>query len=95
MTELSTLFLVFGLFFPRITLLCTYFISDTMPANPSPFALDVIGAIFLPRFLIAGYVWFNQGIDGWFWAYIIFGVLGLVTDRTIGSSATTSSKRPR
>lgn len=73
--EISTWFLVFGLIFPRLTLLYCWFGYNTIPLNNVPFFFDVIGAVVVPRFLIAIYIYQNMGNCVWMWVYIITGIL--------------------
>lgn len=70
---MPTWFLVFGLFFPRLTLLCAYF-SGQVPHNEIPFVLDVIGSIFFPRFLIADYCYENHVHPLWICIFVIVGL---------------------
>lgn len=62
-------FIGLGLFFPRITLLITW-LFFTIPSNDVPFFLDILGVCFFPRALIAYYIYFNYGFEG-FWAFLI------------------------
>jgi hypothetical protein len=53
---MTTAFLIFGLFFPRLTLLA-YWLGESIPANSTPFALDVVAALVAPRLLIAAWAY--------------------------------------
>ncbi len=44
-------FLLFSLFFPRITLL-VYFLIERFPQNTFPLWLDAVMGLFIPRILI-------------------------------------------
>lgn len=85
---MSSVFLFFVFFFPRLTLLLVW-LFGTIPANDTSFVLDVIGAIFAPRLLV-----------GW-WLYvagahplliILFVLAGLSELFGGGSSVSTSSE---
>ena len=71
---MSNLFLLLCLFFPRLTLLSTH-LFGTMPANDTPYAIDVLMAIFFPRVLVA--YWGQElGIHiGWIFMLVVFAVL--------------------
>jgi len=49
---LSTLFLFSSAFFARTTLLVCW-LFGALPVNHTPFAVDVLAAVFAPRLLIA------------------------------------------
>jgi hypothetical protein len=75
----STAFIVCGLIFPRLTLLiCS--MSLTLPLGVSvltPLVADILGAIFIPRLLIAFWA-FMLGLNPFIVALFgIFGVLEL------------------
>jgi hypothetical protein len=86
---MTTLFLIAGLFFPRITLLICYF-GGSMPPNDTPFALDVVSGMVAPRLLIAYWTYTNHLHPLWTILYVVFfvGALG-------GSSSTTRSKQSK
>ena len=84
---MSTFFLVCALFFPRLTLLITWLFGN-MPANDTPLAADVIGAIFVPRFLIAWWAYNLNEHTAWVVLFVLFGIVELLKG---GSSATSSS----
>lgn len=73
---MTTAFLVFGLFVPRLTLLWTYCFGN-MPVNSTPFALDVVGAILVPRFLIAYWTYENHVHVMWTIMYVVLGLAEL------------------
>ena len=85
---MGSLFLFFAFFFPRATLLLTW-LFGTIPANDTPFVVDVIGAIFAPRLLVA------------WWAYclnlhpllIILFVIGGVFELFGGGGSATRRKK--
>lgn len=86
--QISTLFLILGLIFPRLTLFVCW-LTGSIPANTTPFALDVIGALFLPRFLIAVWAYEAHVHIGWVVAYVVLGLAELLGGG--GKVATTRS----
>ncbi len=71
--------MLLGLFLPRLALFLAAFLVGDYPPNPLLRPSNLIGWLFVPRFLIAYYVYVNAGTDNiWFWAYIILGFAGLV-----------------
>ncbi len=74
---MTTLFLICGLILPRLTLLAAFMLGN-IPPNSVPFVLDVVGAIFIPRFLLAFYAYESGQHIGWVAAYIIFGIFELI-----------------
>jgi hypothetical protein len=74
----SLLFLIAGLFLPRLTLFVAWLMSG-YPVNPLPVLINFLGWLFLPRFLIAYFIYVDSGPNNlWFWAYIVAGLLGFV-----------------
>jgi len=72
---MDTLFLVLGLFLPRITLLLYYFFLGGVPFNTVPFILDIVLAIFLPRVLIIIYIAATLGTASpWFWIHLAVAI---------------------
>lgn len=68
-------FLLFSLFFPRITMV-VYLIQGWFPANIVPDWLDVALGIFAPRVLILIYIYQNMGYDNiWFAAHLVVMIL--------------------
>ncbi len=68
-------FLLFSLFFPRITML-VYFVQEWYPNNTVPFLADVLLGVFLPRVLILIYIYQNMGVENiWFIAHLIVLIL--------------------
>jgi hypothetical protein len=66
-----------GLFFPRLTLLFAW-LSSHYPANTIPDLFNLAFWLFVPRFLMAYYIYTDQGTNNfWFWAYIVTGVVGM------------------
>ena len=66
-----------GLFFPRLALLFAW-LSSHYPANTVPDVFNVAFWLFVPRFLMAYYIYTDQGTNNiWFWAYIVTGVVGM------------------
>src|ERR1700733_3043462 len=71
--------LLLGLFLPRLSLFLAAFVIGDYPPNPLPMLFNVVGWLFLPRFLMAYYGYVNAGTANiWFWAYIILGIAGMV-----------------
>ncbi|MCE0483557.1 MAG: hypothetical protein LV479_04885 [Methylacidiphilales bacterium] len=71
--------LVLGLFLPRLSLFLAAFWGGDYPPNPLPVLINFLGWLFLPRFLIAYYIYLDAGPNNlWFWAYLILGVVGLI-----------------
>ncbi len=75
-TEISTAFLIFGLFVPRLTLFICM-LGGNIPLNNVPFWGDFFLTLLVPRFLIAYYIYLNMGNCGWMWAYIVVGFMFL------------------
>ena len=72
--DITTWFLVLGLFLPRVTLTAAY-LTHSMPPNNVPFILDVLGLVFLPRVLICIYIAFNMGYNEWFWLHLVVALV--------------------
>ena len=69
--------LLIGLFFPRLTLFAAWAGVFPYPANPLPDIANFLLWLFLPRLLIAYYIFLDMGINNvWFWAYLVTGILG-------------------
>jgi hypothetical protein len=65
-----------GLFFPRLALAFAW-LSTSYPSNNVPDLLNLVLWLFIPRFLMAFYIYTDQGSNNiWFWAYIVTGVVG-------------------
>jgi hypothetical protein len=76
--HLPLLLLVAGLFLPRLTLAVAWVMS-AYPPNTLPDLLNFVLWLFVPRFLIAYYIYTDMGPNNiWFWAYVITGVLGML-----------------
>jgi hypothetical protein len=68
-------FLLFSLFFPRITMVW-YFLWDAYPANTVPLWADWLLGIFVPRILVLIYIYQNLGYqDPWFWIHLVAALL--------------------
>ena len=89
---MSTAFLVFGLFVPRLTLLASY-LSDNIPPNDTPFALDVVGSLIAPRLLIAYWTYTNQEHLLWTLLYVASFAAAWFGTKTV--SVTTRRRRSR
>lgn len=72
-------FLLFSLFFPRITLVA-FFLQHIYPANNVPQWADILMGLFIPRVLILIYIYQNMGYENlWFVAHLtvaVFAYLG-------------------
>lgn len=69
--------LLLGLFFPRLALFCAWLGNGTYPANNLPDLLNFVCWLFVPRFLMAYYIYTDIGTSNiWFWAYIVTGIIG-------------------
>jgi hypothetical protein len=75
--HLPVLLLLGGLLLPRFTLFVAWLLN-AYPPNPLPDLVNFALWLFVPRFLIAYYIYVDVGINNlWFWAYVITGVVGL------------------
>ncbi len=74
--------LVGGLFFPRLILFFAWSgDGHYYPANDIPGPLNFLAWAFFPRFLMAYYIYFNQGAANfWFWAYLATGLWGVIIE---------------
>jgi hypothetical protein len=71
--------LILGLFFPRVALLVAWLGTGTYPPNPLPDLVNFVSWLFLPRFLMAYYIYLDIGTNNlWFWAYIVLGIAGFI-----------------
>jgi hypothetical protein len=71
---MSNPFLCFAMFFPRLTLLLVWLFS-TLPQNSTPFVVDALMALVLPRTLIA---WWAHELGMHPLISVLFVVLDLV-----------------
>jgi hypothetical protein len=67
-------FLLFGLFFPRLTLFISWCMG-VIPHNTVPFLGEVIGSIFMPRILFMMYIVSIQGFSIWFFVYFAVAIV--------------------
>lgn len=67
--DISTWFLVLGLFFPRLTLFIAW-VSNGIPPNDIPFIGDFFLALFLSRVLMLIYIYGCMGLCVWFWVHL-------------------------
>ncbi len=68
-------FLLFSLFFPRVTMV-VYLFQGWFPANSVPQLADILLGVFLPRVLILIYIYQNLGYDNiWFAAHLVVSIL--------------------
>ena len=73
--QLTTLFLIFSLFIPRISLFVLW-MQNMVPANPEPFWADVVLTIFFPRILVLILIALTLGFaSGWFWLHLFFAIV--------------------
>jgi hypothetical protein len=71
--------LVGGLFFPRLALFIAWLVAGAYPPNPLPDLVNFAAWLFLPRFLMAYYIYTDIGPNNlWFWAYIALGIAGFL-----------------
>ena len=83
-------FLLFSLFFPRMTML-VYLFEGWYPANLVQNWLDVVLGVFAPRILILIYIYQNMGYDNiWFAAHLVVMILTY-----FGGSKETARRRRR
>jgi hypothetical protein len=76
--HISFILLLAGLFFPRLSLALAAFVFGGYPANPLSDLANFFLWLFVPRFLMAYYIYLDVGMNNlWFWAYIATGVVGL------------------
>jgi len=71
-------FLLLGLILPRLTIFIAW-LETGIPVNPLPDLVNFVLWLIFPRFLIAFYIYTDQGMNNiWFWAYIVLGIFGLL-----------------
>ena len=70
-SDIQTWFLFFSLFFPRICLFFAW-IGGNLPHNNTPFIVDFLCSIFVPRILIMFYIVDNLGFGPWFYLHLFF-----------------------
>jgi hypothetical protein len=69
--------LIIGLFLPRLGLFIAW-ITSGYPPNALPDLVNFVLWLFIPRFLMAYYIYSDIGTNNvWFWAYVLTGILGL------------------
>ena len=72
---MSEVFLIFSLFFPRITLFFAW-MNHCIPTHNFPWWGSFWMAIFIPRILVLIYIIQNIGTDNaWFWIHLIVTIL--------------------
>ena len=68
-------FLLFSLFFPRITMV-VYLLQGWYPANLVPNWIDIALGVLAPRILILIYIYQNMGYENiWFAAHLVVMIL--------------------
>ena len=83
-------FLLFTLFFPRITMI-VYLLQNWYPENAVPQWADILLGVFLPRVLILIYIYQNMGYENlWFVAHLVAALLAY-----LGGSRETVRRRRR
>lgn len=95
--------LLLGLFFPRLALFIAWLEPGAYPPNVLPDLVNFIAWLFLPRFLMAYYIYTDIGSNNvWFWAYLVLGIVGIFgetryvrrrvtrTTRNVNGSTTTT-----
>lgn len=83
-------FLLFSLFFPRITMV-VFLLQNWYPENAVPQWADILLGVFMPRVLILIYIYQNMGYENiWFAAHLIVAILAY-----IGGSRETVRRRRR
>ena len=76
--HLSLILLIAGLFLPRLSLLVAWLMPGNYPPNNLSDLVNFLGWLFLPRFLMAYYIYNDIGyMNFWFWAYLIVGLFAL------------------
>ncbi len=79
----SLLFLIAGLIFPRLTLAVAWLFSG-YPVNVLSDLFNFVLWLFLPRFLIAYYIYADVGMNNlWFWAYVATGLVGMFGESNV------------
>ncbi len=75
--HIATWLLLVGLLFPRAALFMAWLGFGAYPANNLSDLVNFGLWLFLPRFLMAYYVFLDVGTNNiWFWAYVVTGVVG-------------------
>ena len=70
--------LLSGLFFPRLALVLAWLVFGGYPPNPLSDLANFFLWLFVPRFLMAYYIYVNMGTQNiWFWAYVVTGIIAL------------------
>ena len=70
--------LLLGLIFPRLALFVAWLSPGTYPVNPLPDLVNFVCWLFVPRLLMAFYVYTDIGVNNvWFWAYLVLGLVGM------------------
>ena len=53
-------------------------LANAYPPNVVPLILNFFAWLFVPRFLIAYYIYTDMGVNNvWFWAYLVTGIVGM------------------
>ncbi|MBS1514513.1 MAG: hypothetical protein JSS63_05755 [Bacteroidetes bacterium] len=72
---IDVVFLVFSLFFPRISII-GFFFFDSLPATTLNNLLSVLLTVFFPRILVIIMIAQHMGTQNpWFWIHIVVALL--------------------
>ena len=72
-------FLLFSLFFPRITMIVSWMFG-AYPENSVWLIWDWILGLFIPRLLVLIYIYQNMGYENpWFWTHLIVAIIVYLT----------------
>ena len=75
--HIDTWILLLGLLLPRLALFLAAFVVGDYPHNTLPVLFNFLGWLFIPRFLMAYYIYTDMGPNNvWFLAYLVTGVVG-------------------
>jgi len=69
-TEFGIWFLLISLFLPRF---CLFFwwVCGNLPHNTTPFVVDLLTSIFIPRVLILVWIFQAGGFNIWFYLHLV------------------------
>ncbi|MBS1492035.1 MAG: hypothetical protein JST55_00910 [Bacteroidetes bacterium] len=74
-TPIDVVFLVFSLFFPRISII-GFFLFDSLPATTLSNLISVLLTVFLPRVFIIIMIAQHMGTNNvWFWLHIVVALI--------------------
>lgn len=90
-TPIDIVFLVFSLFFPRISII-GFFLFDSLPTTTLNNFLSVLLTIFFPRIFVIIMIAQHMGTENaWFWIHIVVAIIvylsgGSYSKRRFGKS---------